>query len=199
MLRYSILIIATNILHQTEHHFPFMYVEPSTLRKLEARQLQQSQVLSQPKCDLPPSLWKSIHTMYQKQGAMLKLLQKDLVHTRSVKEAHDKLYCEQYMKTALHERRLAAARARRCYQGYEMGLRSKLLAARTQEEQTYIKAFENGLKFYKETVLNKNREAKERHLVLKSQICEKLEAMEQGLDFAILLAKSLMSIHTLPA
>lgn len=174
---YFFTIAIKHVLHQTERHFPFVYVEPSTLHNLRSRQLQQFNSLSKFEHSILPSIWRNIEDMYQKQRTMLKILQKDLTHAKNIQGCRNRQYCEQYMKSILHSNRLAAARAWRYFQDYELKLKSELQRARTKEEQTFIKTFEDGLKFHKEGIIYNRNTAKERQLLLKDQVCKQLEAM----------------------
>ena len=174
--------VATNILQQTERHFPYVYVESPTLNKLRSQQIRHFANFSKSQADhMLPSVRKNIDEMYQKQSVMLKMLQKDLVHAKKVQECHDRKHWEQQTRTAVHAKRQAAARAWRYFQDYELQMRAKLQKARTREEQTLVQTFQNGLKQHKEVVIADRRALKEKQLLLKNRVQKELESMEKRL------------------
>lgn len=108
----------------------------------------------------------------------MQIVQRDLAHVRCLQETQDKRYYEQYISGRVHTKRSVAARAHRYFRDYELQLKSKLLSARTSEEQTFIKTFENGLKLQRDGVRNARKCTKERQLLIENQVCRQLEAME---------------------
>lgn len=139
--------------------------------------MQQCNALLNPET-IQPTISRKIQSMHQKQHTMLQLIKKDLAHAKSMQECQDRLHCQQLVKRTLHAKRQAAARAHRYFQDYELSLKSKLQKARTQEEQVFVKAVDDGLKCQKELTRAARRDAKERKLMLEDQICMQLEAME---------------------
>lgn len=168
--------LAADVVHNTLKHFPFAYIEPSTLRHMRQKQIH---ALSKSEPTLPSTVLKKIEGMQQKQHAMLKMVQKDLTHAKCYRECQNKRYCEQYVRLSVQSKRLATARAHRYFREYELQLRSKLQNARTREEQTLIKAFESGLKLQKDNQRVAEKYAKERQFLLESKVCEHVETMEK--------------------
>lgn len=108
----------------------------------------------------------------------MQIVQRDLAHVRRLQESRDKRYYEQCISGSVQTRRSLAARAHKYFRDYELQLKSKLLRARTSEEQTFIKTFEDGLKLQRDEVKNARKCTKERHLLIENQVCRQLEAME---------------------
>lgn len=174
-----IFFLDANILQYAEKHFPFLYVEPSTLQHLKYHQSRQIDCLTKPEPLLPSSVSRKIENMQQRQQALLKVVQKDLAHARRLQEYQAKCYHEKYVRMALHCKRLAAAKARQYFQDYELQLKLKLQRARTGEEQLFIKTFEDGLKVQRVQVRDAKKSVREKESLLQNQVCEQLESMEK--------------------
>ena len=105
----------------------------------------------------------------------MEIVQRDLAHVRHLQESRNKRYYEQCARGAVQTRRLLAARAHKYFQDYELNLKSKFLSARTNEEQTFIRTFEKGLKLQRDKI---RTAAKERRLLLENEVCQQLDAVE---------------------
>lgn len=141
-------------------------MEPSTLRYLRHRQIQQFDSLSKFEPALSSSVSRKAEQIIKRQQQILQIAQKDLARTRHIKESQTKQYHDQCIRRTLQSKRLAAARAHRYLSDYELQMKSKLQQARTKEEQIFIKAFESGLKLQREEVRDARKCAKESQLLL---------------------------------
>lgn len=167
-----------NVLKHTEKHFPFVYVEPSTLRLLRTRQLKQYDALSKPEPVLRSSVSQKVEQILEKQQLVAQIVQRDLAHARRLREIQNRQHYEQYIQRSLHSKRLDAARAHRYFRDYELELKGKFLNARTREEQTFIQAFESGLKLQRDEVQDARKCAREKKTAIEGEVCRQLEGME---------------------
>lgn len=132
---------------------------------------------------LRSSVSRKVDQLLEKQQLVMQIVQRDLAHARRLQESRNKHYYEQFIGKNLHAKRLAAARAGKYFRDYELDLKSKFLGARTREEQTFIKAFEKGLKSQREQVRDARKCVKERHDSIENEVCKELAAMEAQYPF----------------
>ena len=155
-------------------------MEPSTLRYLRHRQIQQFDSLSKFEPVPSSSVALKAGQILKRQQQLLQMAQKDLARARHLKESQTKRYRDQCIRKTLQSKRLAAARAHRYLCDYEVQMKSKLQRARTEEEQTFIKAFECGLKLQREQVRHARKNARENRLLLENQQLGTLYPYNQG-------------------
>jgi hypothetical protein len=167
-----------DILKLTGKYFPFADVEPPTLKVLRSRMLHQCDLLSKPGTTIQSSISLKIKPVLKKQLMIMHIMQRDLAHIRHVQELQNKQCHERCISAILRKKRLISARAHRYFRDYEAQLQSRLLQARTREEQTFIRTFEKGLKLQKEEVRNSKKCMKESSSIIENEVCSQLIAME---------------------
>lgn len=74
--------VGDNMFPLIEREFPFIYVSPSTIRRLRQKQLQQVTALTRPKIGQKPATVKKMAEVEQKQKALLQIIKKELDHTK---------------------------------------------------------------------------------------------------------------------
>lgn len=82
------------------------------------------------------------------------------------------------MRSSIHAKRQATARARRYYHDYELRLKAKLQHRRTREEQIFKRTFEEGLELQRERIRELKRYARERQEEHAKKHQDQLESME---------------------
>lgn len=82
------------------------------------------------------------------------------------------------LKSNVHARRQAAARARRYYHDYELRMKAKLQRRRTREEQIFKRTFEEGLELQRERIRELKRYTKEKREEHAKKHQDQLESME---------------------
>lgn len=82
------------------------------------------------------------------------------------------------VKSNVHAKRQAAARARRYYHDYELRLKAKLQQRRTREEQIFRRTFEEGLELQRERIRELKRYAKEKQEEHAKKHQDQLDSME---------------------
>jgi hypothetical protein len=74
--------VGDNMFPLIEREFPFIYVSPSTVRRLRQKQLQQVTALTRPRIGQKPGAVKKMAEVEQKQKALLQIIKKELDHTK---------------------------------------------------------------------------------------------------------------------
>ena len=82
------------------------------------------------------------------------------------------------MKSNIHAKRQAAARARRYFNDYELQLKAKLQRRRTREEMIFRRTFEEGLELQRERIRELKRYTKEKQEEHARRHQDQLESME---------------------
>lgn len=86
--------VGDNMFPLIEREFPFIYVSPSTVRRLRQKQLQQVTALTRPKIGQKSGTVKKMAEVEQKQKALLQIIKKELDHTkRLVSETRNQNLC----------------------------------------------------------------------------------------------------------
>lgn len=184
--------VGTNVLTLLDEQFPGIYTSPTTLRRLWQKQIKQMMSLTTPStASTHKGDGARVVQVSEQHRSLLQLIRRDLEHTRRMQRLNELKQEQQAVKSSLHNQRLAAARARRYYNEYELRLKAKLQRRRTKEEQVFRQAFEELLELQKERVREVKKYTKEKQQE-KTRLCnQQMEALENFYkDQLLMLAES---------
>ncbi|KAF6017468.1 CEP95 [Bugula neritina] len=157
-----------NFLPNLMEEFPHLYLAPETIQKMWKNHRQQTAAVNKA---LEEDKRKSnkaqatIEDAEKRQSLLMKIMQKELEHTKRVKQMRDKENAEVENRRRERDVRVQSARVKKYYDDYAVRMKSSMLKNKTKEEQLFKRLFAEGLKVQKErmqTLRNYTREQREK-------------------------------------
>ncbi|XP_067942983.1 apical junction molecule-like [Watersipora subatra] len=142
-----------NFLPNLMDEFPHLYLAPETIQKMWTNHQQQSATVS--KCMEAEKRKKSkaqatIEDAEKRQALLMNIMQKELEHTRRIKDMREKENAEIESKRKERDVRVQSARVKKYYDEYSTRMKASMLKNKTKEEQLFKRLFAEGLRVQKE-------------------------------------------------
>ncbi|XP_050967793.1 centrosomal protein of 95 kDa-like isoform X7 [Labeo rohita] len=170
-----------NLLPILLEEFPQVQLSPHTLSRMWKQQLHQIDQLSSSQNQnrqTQSKLLKQLEDAQKRHDMLVQIIHKEKEHNRRLREFRERIQQQKSAQNKLREQRQQVARAKKYYSIYHTQLRSRLMQAKTQEEQKLKQIFEEGLELQKAHLREQRAYTKELRQENYRKYKDEIEAME---------------------
>ncbi|RXN15807.1 centrosomal of 95 kDa isoform X2 [Labeo rohita] len=125
-----------------------------------------------------PHAQKMLEDAQKRHDMLVQIIHKEKEHNRRLREFRERIQQQKSAQNKLREQRQQVARAKKYYSIYHTQLRSRLMQAKTQEEQKLKQIFEEGLELQKAHLREQRAYTKELRQENYRKYKDEIEAME---------------------
>ncbi|XP_073707661.1 centrosomal protein of 95 kDa-like [Garra rufa] len=178
---HSLRVKDNNLLPILLEEFPQVQLSPHTLSRMWKQQLHQIDQLSSSQNQKRPTqskLLKQLEDAQKRHDMLVQIIHKEKEHNRRLREFRERIQQQKSAQNKLREQRQQVARAKKYYSIYHAQLRSRLMQAKSQEEQKLKQIFEEGLELQKAHLREQRAYTKELRQENYRKYKDEIEAME---------------------